>query len=255
MSERRSETREAAFFSARHREGRNFAAAGIAGYAARVRALPFAVVVLLATSSCLQIPNVLAPGSPVDFCIEQAKVYCQLQFDCCTATERTEDPLGIFSGPAVSRWAPSTIDECVGIVSDICRGEVEQQNESLADERVKYDSDEAASCLDDLHKAADDCSLKDFLKADGSYLTSLVQNGQPGIFGAACEDTIKGEVDDGDTCFAQYECKRGFCSPRQNGDVTLKGECSGDTHPENPFATFGNITLEVCNGLDDEANP
>jgi hypothetical protein len=205
------------------------------------------------SAACIQVPNLLAPQNPVDFCVEQAKSYCALQFRCCTAAERTSDALGVFHGPSVSRWAPSNEDECAGLVADICRGNIEEQNESLREERVKYDADEAASCLDELHQAVDDCDIKDFFKKDGSYMSTLVSSGQPGIFGGACEDAVKGDVDDGDTCFAQYECKRGACDFSASGNDDLKGDCTGDQRAPNPFADFSGVHIEVCDGLEDNS--
>ena len=220
----------------------------------RPRTILAAIFVVVATASCLKLPNVLAPGSPVDFCIEQAKSYCALEFRCCTAAERQSDKLGVFSSPTFDRWAPSTEDECVGLVADICRGSVAEQNESLQNERIQYDADEAQSCLDELHDAVDGCDPKDFFKKDGSYIVQLVASGSPGILGSACEDAVQGDVDDGDTCFADYECKRGFCVVQDNGTITRKGECAGDINPTNPFGNFNGVTIEVCNGLDDEAD-
>lgn len=213
------------------------------------------VFAVVATSSCIDIPPLLAPGNPVDFCIEQAKAYCALEYRCCTAAERVGNDLGLFRSPAFSRWAPSTEDECVGIAADVCRGTIAEQNESLADERISYDAEEAESCLADLREAVDGCELKDFFKADGSFMVQLLGNGTPGVLGSACEDAVQGEVDDGDTCFASYECKRGGCVVQSTGSVTIKGECAGDFSEPNPFASFNGVRIEICDGLgDDEEN-
>jgi hypothetical protein len=200
--------------------------------------------------SC-QLPNVFAPGNPVDFCVEQAKDYCALEFRCCTAAERAADPLHIWSGPSTERWAPSNEGDCVGLVADICHATVDQQNESLAKERIKYSADDAQSCLDSLAKSVDECKLEDFLKDDGNYLINLIQSGSPGIFGSECEDAIRGNVDPHDTCFAQYECKDGACTIPESGAatpvITDKGECDGTGRPTNPFQS-ANVDIQICAG-------
>ena len=211
------------------------------------------LTLLLALSlvSC-KLPNVLAPQNPVDFCIEQAKSYCALEFRCCTATERDAQsfPAPFRSGVFV-RHPPANEGDCVNTASDACRAVVDGQNEALTKERVKYDPDEASSCLDDLRKSVDECKPEDFFHADGSYMIFVIGAAQPGVLGAACEDVIRGNVDPHDTCFATYECKDGGCVQSGSGaDVTIKGECDGTGHPENPFAQ-ANINFEICDGLKD----
>lgn len=221
------------------------------------RALVVVVVVvaaILGEVSC-KLPNVLAPQSPVDFCIEQAKAFCDLQFQCCTAVERTGDPLHLFNGPAQSRQPPASADQCVSLLAETCRGAVQQENESVAAGRLTYDVDAASSCLDTLHKAVDACDPGNFFDAEGTYLTSIVQGGEPGILGTDCEDALHAGVSTGDTCFANYECKAGGCVVTDTSTPTeqvhkLKGDCAGEGRTPNPFQA--NVKFEICNGLTDE---
>jgi hypothetical protein len=201
------------------------------------------------SSSCFLFP----PGTPVDFCIRQAELYCDMQFNCCTATERQRDPLGVFTGAPTARWAPSSQGECVDVMADVCRAGAEQQNVSLAEERITYDGDEAVDCLETMATAVAECNMADFFEAQGTYLAQLLDNGQPGILGDGCDNAIEGAVEENDDCFAQYECESGACVNQSVGDeFTLEGECQGDGKPQNPFDA-ANIEFEICDGLDDEA--
>ena len=187
----------------------------------------------------------------MDFCVEQARLLCDLQFRCCTAQERRDSLIGLQQSPAVQRQAPSSAGECTEVVAEVCRAAAQQQNESVTEERVSYDSDEAVDCLEELQKAVDDCDAGDFFDAQGTYLLQMLGDGQPGIPGSACDGAIEAEVDDGDSCFASYECKDGQCvvEPAAN-EVTAEGECQGEGEQQNPFD--GNVKFEVCDGLDDE---
>jgi len=211
------------------------------------RANAIVAVVAVVANGCLFFP----PGSPVDFCVQQAQLYCDLQFKCCTAIERDRSILGSNLSPTIRRKAPSSAGECTEVVADICRAAVEQQNESVREARVEFDSDEAADCIEDLQAAVDDCDPGDFFDAQGTYLVQMFDDGQPGILGNACDSAIQGDVDEDDTCFASYECKKGACvvEPKAN-EVSLEGECQGEGEPGNPFD--GNVKFEVCDGLDDE---
>lgn len=205
-----------------------------------------ALMAALFSSSC----GFLPPGTPVDFCIEQARLFCDLQYRCCTAAERRADPLGLFGGPAVARKAPSTAGECVEVVAEVCRASVEQQNESLREERIQYDADEAVDCLDDLRKAVDECDATEFFESGGTWLSGLLDNGQPGVLGDSCDNAIEGNVDTGDECFASYECEKGSCVVQNTGgDISAEGECTGEGTPQNPMDS--SVELEICDGLDD----
>lgn len=192
----------------------------------------------------------LPPGNPVDFCIEQARLFCDLQYRCCTAGERRADPLGLFSGPSTARKAPSSAGECVDVLAEVCRASAEQQNESLVAERIQYDPDEAVDCLDDMRKAVDECDATEFFDASGTYLSSLIDNGQPGVLGSSCDNAIEGAVETGDECFASWECEKGACLVQSvGGDITAEGECTGDGTPQNPLD--GTVEIEICDGLED----
>lgn len=192
------------------------------------------------------------PGTPVDFCVEQAAAFCDLQFNCCTAAERQADPLGVFNGAAIRRRAPSDAGECLGVMTDICYATIDAQNESLAEERIEFDPEEADSCIADLREAVDACDPEAFFEAQGTYLASLIDSGQPGILGDGCDNAIEGNVDEGDECFATYECKKGGCFPTGvGGDITSEGECQGSETPTNPFDN-ANVDFEICNGLVEE---
>lgn len=208
----------------------------------------FIVAAAVAATSC----SLLPPGNPVDFCVEQARAFCDLEFRCCTAFERQNDPFDLLGGPAVRRHAPSSAGECVDLMIEICQAGAAQQNESLVEERIQYDADEAVDCLEDLRKAADECNPATFFEASGTYLSGLLHTGQPGVLGDSCENALEGVVESGDECFASYECETGACvtQPGPN-EVTAEGECAGDTRPENPFEQ--NIDFEICDGLGDEA--
>jgi hypothetical protein len=219
---------------------------------ASVRLLLIALV-LVPLSSCIKVPNLLAPQKPVDFCIEQAKQFCALEFRCCTAAERASDadPLQLFNSPIFTRHPLRDEGDCVDVVAEVCRGQVDAQNEALDDERLKFDPDEASSCLAELQNSVDDCEPEGFFKDDGTYIFSLIHGGGPGVLGSACEDVIRGNVDEHDTCFAGYECKDGGCVVTDpNGDRTIKGECEGTGHPPNPFSD-ANVDLQFCDGLKD----
>lgn len=192
------------------------------------------------------------PVKPVDFCVEQARLYCELQFRCCTAIERKDSLLGLQRSAATFRAAPSTEGECTDVMAEVCRAAAAQQDESLTEERIEFDVDEAVDCLDDLSEAVADCDAGDFFDADGTYLLQMLQNGQPGILGDSCDGAIDGDVDDGDTCFASYECKSNACVvTADENEVTAEGECvAGGGEPQNPFD--GAVKLEICDGLDDE---
>lgn len=204
------------------------------------------VVALAGASSCMLLP----PGTPVDFCIEQARVFCDLQYRCCTAAERSADPLGVFRGAATQRHAPSSAGECADVLAEVCRAGAEQLNESLVAERIEYDAEEAAECLSDLRQAVDECDATEFFEAGGSWLAQLIDNGQPGVLGDSCDNAIEPKVDTGDDCFASWECERGACVVQNSGnDVSAEGECTGEGTPQNPFD--GTVELEICDGLED----
>jgi hypothetical protein len=212
------------------------------------RAKSIVVVAVVVASACY---TLFPPGTPVDFCVQQASLYCDLQFKCCTAVERERSPLGANLSASIRRKAPSSAGECTEVVAEICRAAVEQQNESVREERVTFDADEAVDCLEDLQSAVDDCDPGDFFDAQGTYLIQMFQDGQPGLLGNACDNAIEGDVDEDDTCFADYECKKGECVVDPEADqVSLEGECQGDGEPGAPFD--GNVKFEVCDGLDDE---
>ncbi len=203
------------------------------------------VLFALGASSCSLFP----PSTPVDFCIEQAKTFCDLQFRCCTAAERRADLFGLFNGASTRRAAPSTVGECTDLVIEVCRATVEQQNESLIAERVTYDPEEAVDCLEDLRVAAEECDAAEYFEASGSWLPVLLDSGQPGVLGRSCDNVIEGDVDTDDECFANYECKEGACVVQnREGEVSAEGECQGEGVQENPLI---NIEFEVCDGLED----
>lgn len=206
------------------------------------------IAALLAVASSSACSVFLPPGSPVDFCVEQAAAYCDLQFNCCTAQERRGDPFGLFTGTAVNRRAPSDAGECLGIMTDICHATIDAQNESLAEERIEFDADEAEDCIVELREAVAECDPGAFFEAQGTYLSQLVDTGRPGVLGRGCDNAIEGAVDEGDECFASYECQRGQCQPT-TGDVTAEGECVGSDVAQNPFE--GNIDFEICDGRED----
>lgn len=202
-----------------------------------------AAAVLLLASSC-------GGSEAVGFCVEQARAFCDLQYRCCTAAERTRDPLGVFSSFATRRRAPSTADECADVVGDMCRAAAKQIDESIAAERVKFDPDEAAQCLQTLRAAVDSCDPADFFDAQGTFLANLLDAAQPGVLGDACKQALEPQVDTGDDCFASYECDEGACVVDAAGDdVTIEGECEGDVEAENPFED--GVEFEICDGLED----
>lgn len=216
----------------------------------RTRSAALVVVIALAgAGGCYQL---FPPVKPVDFCVEQARLYCELQFRCCTAIERKDSIVGVLRSRATLRAAPSSEGECTDVMADVCRAAAAQQDESLAEERVEYDADEALDCLDDLSEAVADCDAGDFFDAQGTYLLQMLSDGQPGVLGDSCDGAIDGDVDEGDTCFASYECKTGACvvTPDEN-EVTAEGECvDGGGADQNPFE--GAVKLEICDGLDDD---
>lgn len=204
-----------------------------------------ALAALLLSSSCS-----LAPGDAVSFCVEQAKAFCDLQYRCCTAAERSRDPLGLFTSFGSRRRAPSTVDECVDFVADTCRATAGQIDESIAEERVVYDPDEAVKCIATLRTAVDACDPADFFEAQGSFMVNLLDTAQPGILGDGCDQVLEPQVEDGDDCFASYECEEGACVVDSAGDdVTIEGECVGDTEPENPLDD--GVDFEICDGRED----
>jgi hypothetical protein len=193
------------------------------------------------------------PGSPVDFCVEQAAAFCDLQYKCCTASERSADLLGVFrGGGAVTRRAPSDAGECLGVMTDICYATIDAQNESLREERIEFDPDEAEDCIVELRTAVDECDPEAFFEAQGTYLASLIDTGRPGTLGDGCDNAIEGTVDEGDECFASYECDKGQCVNQSSGaEQTLEGECFGTDEPINPF-DGSNADFEYCDGLEEE---
>ena len=208
--------------------------------------MAWSLVATVALTSCMLLP----PGNPVDFCIEQARLFCDLQYRCCTAAERKADPIGLFNGPATARHAPSTAGECVEVVAEVCRASADQLNESLVEERIQYDADEAIDCLDDLRKAVDECDATEFFDAGGTWLSSLIDNGQPGVLGDSCDNAIEAAVETGDECFASWECEKGSCVVQNTGgDISAEGECTGDGTPQNPLD--GTVEIEICDGLED----
>lgn len=210
-----------------------------------MRALPSSLFAGALLTSCSAF---FPPGNPVDFCIEQASAFCDLQFKCCSAGERRDDPLGLFDGPPTTRHAPSDPGECLGMMSDLCHGTIDAQNESLVEERISYDADEAADCLADVRSAVDECDPGAFFDAQGSYLVQLLDSGRPGVLGDSCDNALEGNVDENDECFASYECQRGACIVTSS-DVTAEGECQGTDNPQNPFEN--NLDFQICDGLED----
>jgi hypothetical protein len=89
------------------------------------------------------------------------------------------------------------------------------QNEALADERIDYDVDEAADCLEDLRAAVDDCDVQDFFDAQGSHVLSIIGNGRPGILGDACDNvtgdqTCEPPAVEGEPCVQNEDCADGL---------------------------------------------
>ncbi len=174
------------------------------------------VVALAGPSGCLL--NCLG-GQAQSYCIETAKVWCQLQFRCCTAVERS-----MFFGSMTQQLGPYH-DEggCVETFTEQCQANQAAVDESIAAGRTTFDAAKAAECLTLRRAQVDAC--------DASALYDPTDR--------TCDDIIAGAVADGDTCLTDSEC----------------AEEASQCELEPPTGTGGTVTISLegtCKGQGDE---
>jgi hypothetical protein len=137
---------------------------------------------------------------------ELAGVYCGRIFNCCDSEDRAE----VFGDD----FSPSDEGECSSQLSPFFTQQSEQLQAAVDAGRVKFNSEEAAKCLD--HMKTIDCSAGLFPSEEDQI--------------EACERSTEGQVEAGDDCSISAECKSDRCMGIEyddNGEVTQMGTCGG----------------------------
>jgi len=155
---------------------------------------------------------------------ELQTLYCERQFECCSAQER---------GAA----AEDTREECLARVGYVIRGLSSSNEDGLLCGRVQFQADAAAGCLDEIRGATCD-EVKDLPNCvgDGGY---LLLRGTSSV-GGLCEDADSldcagGYCDtdrevygagrcaslkpDGESCYFDSECESRNCLGSENACV------------------------------------
>ncbi|OGQ20505.1 MAG: hypothetical protein A2138_04900, partial [Deltaproteobacteria bacterium RBG_16_71_12] len=165
------------------------------------------------------------------YCIETAKVMCQLQYRCCTAVERAT-MFGSFNlqfGPFHDEGG------CVDAFIEQCQASQQAADESIALGRTSYDGAKAGECLSTRREQVNEC--------DASALYDPTDR--------TCDDIFAGAVPDGDACTADSECAETGSQCEQDpqvGDdgtvtISLEGTCKGQGDEGEPCLPGG-----LCNG-------
>ena len=195
-----------------------------------------AVSTLLGPSGCL----LSCFGTEAQsFCIETAKVMCQMQYRCCTAVERS-----LLFGSSNLQLGPYH-DEggCVDVYTQHCEASQQAVDESIGLGRTTFDRDRANECLNARREQVNEC--------DASALYNPADR--------TCDDIFAGAVADGDACTTGNECAEAGSQceidPQQSDDgtitISLEGTCKGQGD-EGEDCLPGGVCNGITSGFDDE---
>jgi hypothetical protein len=196
----------------------------------------FACVLVLAAFAISGCPGCFS--SSRDFCVESAKVSCQLQFRCCTAQERQ----ALFGGTNLAIGPYHDEGGCVDAFVRQCEASSQATDEAIAAGRITFDQDRANQCLNTRREAVATC--------DADTLFNNIDD---------CNDLFDGAVADGDTCFNTNECAEAGSTceienePNPDGTfvVTLAGTCKGQGDLGEPCLPGGQCNDENLRCLTD----
>ncbi|MCC7109060.1 MAG: hypothetical protein IT382_07225, partial [Deltaproteobacteria bacterium] len=172
------------------------------------------------------------PGSEAQtFCIESAKVFCQLQYRCCTAVERS----ALFGNSNLQIGPFHDEMGCVDAYTRQCEASQQAVDESIRLGRTTFNAEQANECLSARREQVNECDAS-------------------GLFNAAdrtCDELFAGAVADGDACTSDGECadEGSQCEldPISGDDgsvtITLEGTCRGQGDEGEPCLPGG-----LCNG-------
>ena len=178
-----------------------------------VRGAALLVVAALAgPSACLL--NCLGSDAQ-NYCVETAKVWCQLQYRCCTAVERAQ----LFGSMNQQLGPYHDENGCVSTWTEQCQASQQAADESIAAGRTTFDGAKATECLNLRREQVNEC--------DASALYDPTDH--------TCDDIMVGAVADGDACTTDSECAEvgSECQidpPTDEGGtvtVSLEGTCKG----------------------------
>lgn len=168
----------------------------------------FASLLLAAPFGC--------PGNNVEQCEAQMRLFCELQFRCCTAEERLTTTFSTI--PYVTSEG-----ECVDIATSYCRTYGAGLDDAVAAGRLRYDAAKGQECIAALLAARDACDYAAYVEA------TAFPDDTPGL----CTQTTEGLVAAGDACADDAECagEGSYCDidwddPEINEELgTQDGEC------------------------------
>lgn len=163
--------------------------------------------------------------------IEVQNTYCQKIFECCSKSER-ENELGMGD--------IDTVEECRKADNQLAQVfSFWRQDESVEAGRAVFDDSSAEVCMN---------SMKDAKCSDFSAEEGVFSENRPG-----CNQIIQPQLDEGEECQQDFECKTGWCKrkpdgeggfhddnkkcavPPQAGDPCPNGKCGPGTY----CSTFG----------------
>lgn len=161
-------------------------------------AAPLSVAALLWTPF---VAGCSAPATPTALCVEQIKVSCAFQFRCCTdAEDRNRFLGGSFALISVFfSTGPSTTEaECVEHGTAICEAGSGLAEAGLERDRVEFDAEAAARCLDSQRDALASCDVE-LLREENDdcreVLVGLGQEGDPCLNDDECGDDAQCEFE------------------------------------------------------------
>lgn len=177
---------------------------------------PVAVSVLALAPSC----NLLFAFAPDQLCESQIRAICHFAYACCNATERDA-----FIGTSGFRNEGDCVEQLLAEQGSC--GNALAVHEATQQGRFEYDSALAERCEKPLMDAANSCNA-DAVLGDALKEAEECEGKGGGNFAYG-----QGKVENGDPCFASFECAEpgSICEPAEDPDgdgeilVTRVGTC------------------------------
>ncbi len=180
-----------------------------------------------------------APSTPSALCVEQVKVSCAFQFQCCTDAEDRNRFLGgtLAAFSLFASGAATTEAECVENGTAVCQAFGGLSDASVERGRVEFDAEAATRCVDNQRDALSTCDVKLLReKSDdcSETLTALGKEGDPCISGDECDQDAACEFDTGSDGLprkvdAEFALPEGECVDlATEGDNCDERECRED---------------------------